>query len=208
MLDHAPMSRSDSAGAVGVVLAGGAARRMGGVKAAAMLGGHPLISYPLAAFHAAGMRAVVLAKRGSDLGGPWEVVLEPDEPVHPLCGILAALHALAPAPIVVCPCDLPFVSPALLAHLASAPDALAVAAPAGRVQPLLGRYEQPLAPALERALAARAPLRDTVLSLGARLLDDGELARFGDPARICTNVNSPADLAAAESALGAGPGGD
>jgi molybdopterin-guanine dinucleotide biosynthesis protein A len=179
------------------VLAGGRGSRLGGEKAAVELGGRPLVSHPLAALAAAGIEAVVYAKPGQplpDLGVP--VRREPAEPRHPLRGIVAALRECAPArrPLLALACDLPFVPPALLEALAAAPEPLVLAASGGRPQPLLGRYDPSLLPALEAALAEEAPLTRTVEALGARLLDDADLTRFGDPARIAFNVNTEEDL--------------
>ena len=50
-----------------VVLAGGLGSRIGGDKALVQLGGRPLITYPLAAAEAAGLDAVVVAKRTTKL---------------------------------------------------------------------------------------------------------------------------------------------
>ena len=49
------------------VLAGGLGSRIGGDKALVQLAGRPLISYPLAAAQAAGLDAVVVAKRSTSL---------------------------------------------------------------------------------------------------------------------------------------------
>jgi molybdopterin-guanine dinucleotide biosynthesis protein A len=128
------------------------------------------------------------------------VLLEPEEPVHPLAGIVAALRQTG-RPLVVLGCDFPFVPPALLRALADAPEPLVVPAPGGEPQPLVARWTPALLPALEVALAGEEPLRRTVGALSPRLLDDAELARFGDPARVSFNVNTPADLAAAARLL-------
>jgi molybdopterin-guanine dinucleotide biosynthesis protein A len=207
--------------ALGVVLAGGRGSRLGGAKPAADLAGRPLISYPLAALAEAGLSALVVAKPGSDLRGrslllvarqrttalgPVEVVVEPAEPVHPLAGIVAALRQTG-RPLVVIGCDFPFVPPALLRTLADAPEPLVVPAPAGAPQPLVARWTPTLLPALEAALDGEEPLRRTVAALSPRLLDDPELAPFGDPARVFFNVNTPADLRHAESAVSS-PDGD
>jgi len=207
MLDHGAMTGAQSASAaVGVVLAGGAGSRLDGAKAAAKLGGRPLVSYPVNAFRAAGLRVVVVAKPDSRLGGiDCEVLLEPAVPTHPLVGLLAAIEAFAPAPIVVCACDMPFVPATILVHLARLREPLVVAAPGGRLQPLLGRYEPSLEPGLARSLDGLEPLTAAVSALGARLIGDEELARFGDPSMIAVNVNTAAELATAERTLGGEP---
>jgi molybdopterin-guanine dinucleotide biosynthesis protein A len=190
--------------ALGVVLAGGRGRRLGGAKATVQLAGRPLIAYPLAALAAAGLEAIVVAKRTSALPTSLdvEVVAEPDQPTHPLAGILAALRH-ADRPLVVLGCDFPFVPPALLRALADAAEPLVIPAPGGEPQPLVARWSPALLPRLEAALAREEPLRRTVAALAPRLLGDAELARLGAPERTFLNVNSDADRRAAEAAISA-----
>ncbi|MBS1893220.1 MAG: molybdenum cofactor guanylyltransferase [Actinobacteria bacterium] len=183
----------------GAVLAGGRGSRLSGAKPTADLAGRPLIAYPLAALAEAGLDPFIVAKPDSVLApGEAEVVREPEEPTHPLAGIVAALRH-AGAPLVVLGCDFPFAPPALLRALAEAPEPLVVPAPDGRSQPLMARWSPELLPPLEDALAREEPVRRTVASLAPRLLDDTELARFGDPARAFFNVNTPEDLRTAEA---------
>jgi molybdopterin-guanine dinucleotide biosynthesis protein A len=189
--------------ALGAVLAGGRGRRLGGAKPTVELAGRPLIAYPLAALAAAGLEAVVVAKRSSVLPASLaaEIVSEPDRPTHPLAGIVAALRH-ADRPLVVLGCDFPFIPPPLLRELAEAAEPLVVPAPGGEPQPLVARWSPGLLPRLEAALAREEPLRQTVAALRPRLLDAAALARFGDPERIFLNVNDVADLRAAERAPG------
>jgi molybdopterin-guanine dinucleotide biosynthesis protein A len=198
---HTGKRNSQSGGTVGAVLAGGRGSRLRGAKPTAELAGRPLIAYPLAALAAAGIEAFVVAKPETDLPPlTVDVVTEPAEPTHPLAGIVAALRH-AGRPIVVLGCDFPFAPPALLRALAEAPEPLVVPAPGGDPQPLMARWSPELLPRLEGALEREEPLRRTVAALAARLLDDEELARFGEPARAFLNVNTPADLRAAEHAV-------
>ncbi len=186
---------------LGVVLAGGRGSRLGGAKPTAELAGRPLISYPLAALAEGGLEAVIVAKPDTDLP-PLDVRLltEPAEPVHPLAGIVVALRE-ADRPLVILGCDFPFVPPALVRALADAPETLVVPAPGGELQPLVARWTPALLPDLEGALDREEPLRRTVAALSPRLLEDAELAPFGDPARVFLNVNTPADLRRAEAAV-------
>jgi molybdopterin-guanine dinucleotide biosynthesis protein A len=185
--------------AVGAILAGGRGSRIGGAKALVELAGRPLISYPIAAVEEAGLEPVVVAKRDSELpplGCP--AIREPAQPRHPLCGILAALRHAGERPLVVVGCDMPFVGAALLAWLAAAPELLVVPSAGGHMQPLPARYDGALRPALEEALASERALRPTLESLRPRVVAEAELARFGDPERLCFNVNTRADVARAE----------
>jgi molybdopterin-guanine dinucleotide biosynthesis protein A len=185
------------------ILAGGLSTRLGRPKATAELAGRPLIDYPLAAAQAAGLEAVVVAKAGSDLpplGVP--VLIEPAEPQHPLCGVLAALRESG-RPVLAVACDMPFLAPDLLAWLASQPEPLVVAETDRGLQPLLARYDPVLTDALELGLRREAAMQELVASLNPRAVGVRVLRRFGDPQRLCFNVNSPSDLARAERMLAA-----
>jgi len=77
-----------------VVLAGGAGTRLGGGKATVQLAGRALVEWPLAALAGARIEAMVVAKPDTDLPALKVPVLrEPDEPRHPLLGIVTALRA-------------------------------------------------------------------------------------------------------------------
>jgi molybdopterin-guanine dinucleotide biosynthesis protein A len=187
------------------ILAGGLSRRLGRPKATAELAGRELIEYPLSAAQTAGLEAVVVAKPDSDLpslGVP--LLLEPAEPQHPLCGVLAALRD-SDHPVLAVACDMPFLAPDLLAWLASQPEPLVVAETDRGLQPLLARYDPVLTDALQDGLRREAPLQELVASLHPRAVGERALSRFGDPQRLCFNVNSPEDLARAERMLATAP---
>jgi molybdenum cofactor guanylyltransferase len=185
--------------ALAAVLAGGRGRRMGAPKATVALAGRPLIEHPLGALRAAGLETVVVAEPGSELPrlevAVWE---EPDEPVHPLCGVLRALEGAGGRPVLAVACDMPFLAPAMLRWLAGTDAPLVVPVAAGRLHPLVGRYAPALARPLRAALGRRAPLQEAVRGLRAQVLGDDVLRRFGDPERLLFNVNDQADLARAQ----------
>jgi molybdenum cofactor guanylyltransferase len=186
---------------VGAVLAGGQSARMGRPKPLVELCGSPLICYPLEAIEAAGLEPLVVAKPDSELPRlSCRVAREPEHPSHPLVGIVAALRA-AVRPAVVIACDMPFVPPAMLSWLAGLDERLAVCELKGRLHPLLGLYDPSLVRDLEAALARGESATDASRALDARLISAGELHRFGDPARICFNVNTPEDLEEARTLL-------
>ena len=174
---------------------------MGPSKAGIELGGAPLIERPLRAMREARLEAVVVAKPNTDLP-PLDVPVwrEPEEPSHPLTGVVAALEG-ARGPVVVCGCDLPFVAPALLAHLAGRSEPLVVLEAAGRLHPLIGRYTPEMIDALRAGRDAQRPLHEVVTELGAVRITEPKLRRYGDPERIVFNINTPADLARAEEML-------
>jgi molybdenum cofactor guanylyltransferase len=189
---------------IGAVLAGGRGSRIGGAKALVELAGRPLISYPLTAVVEAGLEPLVVAKPDSKLPQlSCRLVREPAQPRHPLCGILAALRYAGRRPLVAIGCDMPFASADLLAWLGSTPERLVLPAAGGGPQPFPGRYDGSLVPALEAVPAGQQALRPVLASLRPRLISAAELARFGDPGRLCFNVNTAADLVRAEELLAA-----
>jgi len=175
------------------VLAGGRGRRLGGAKPVAELGGRPLVAWPLEAARAAGLEAVVVAKAGTplpDLDVP--VWIEPDEPSHPLTGLVFALERAA-RPVVAVAVDMPFVGAELLGRLAGAQGAAAARAD----QPFPGRYEPSAVPVLRAALERRAPVREALAALAP--------AELGAPPEALRGVNTPEELAAAARVSGRMP---
>ncbi len=173
---------------------------MGGSKLSLALGGRPLITYPIAAMKAVVRDVAVIAKADVDLPPLERVMLwiEPDEPRGPLTGLVEALVLAGGRPVLVCPADMPLVTPSLLVKLSQTPpgDAPAViAASGGRPQPLLGCY-QPDAARLLAAAARRSEAQPgpAVMALGPRLLE------VDDP-RELFDVDSPEDLLIAASLL-------
>src|SRR3954471_12971913 len=153
-----PTARRGSINAmIGVLLAGGRGRRLGGrSKAAIEVAGRPLAWYPAAALAGVCDRVALVAKPGSDLPHlpgveRWD---EPEEPRHPVAGIIHALEH-ADQPVLVVGADMPYVTPDACASVMAggglAPAAVAVAG--GGVPPLLAIY----APAALRPRGARPP---------------------------------------------------
>ncbi|HTZ88613.1 MAG TPA: NTP transferase domain-containing protein [Solirubrobacteraceae bacterium] len=189
------------------VLAGGRGRRIGGAKPTRALAGRPLIDYPLAAARAANLEVVVVAKRDDELPAELAVptVIEPEEPRHPLCGVLAALeHAAREAPetaVVLVGCDMPFLAPSLLRSLADAHRGAVLIEISGRAQPLPSRCLPEHAGLLRDSLAKQAPLGEALRSLGPEIIDERVLSRFGDARRLFLSVDRPEDLQSAERLL-------
>lgn len=187
---------------IGALLAGGRGTRMGAPKATIELGGRLLLEHPLNAFLHAGIDAVVVAKVGTSLPPlPLEIWREPDEPTHPLLGIVTALEHADGRAVLVCGCDMPFVSPGLLTTLATTDGRLVVPQAGGRLHPLLARYGPELLEPLRDALDQLGPLQETIAQLKPTLIDDAALHDLGDPALLLFNINERADLEQAEKLL-------
>jgi molybdopterin-guanine dinucleotide biosynthesis protein A len=174
------------------VLAGGRGTRIGGDKALTRLNGDPLIEYSLRCARDAELNACVVAKRGTRLPTlNVPILLEPDQPVHPLCGIVTALRAY-PA-VIALPCDMPLLPSAVLKRLAAAATDVMLAAPDA---PFPALYTHATLPVLEAALAAQASLRSVLAALQAPALS-------GIDASLLFSVNSVKDLEIAQGELDA-----
>lgn len=184
---------------IGVILAGGEGRRIGGSKAIVRLHGKPLICYPLQALREALDDVVIIAKPDTELPSLPSVTVwvEPQTPCHPLLGIMHALSLAEGRPIVSCATDLPFVTPQVIERLARAHPRGApavIAASRGETQPLLGCYQPDTLDLLRTpTLSADLPLREVVARIGARTVEV-------DP-QVLFNVNTPDDLLQAAGML-------
>lgn len=187
---------------IGVILAGGKGRRIGGSKAIVELCGRPLISYPLAALQASLGDVAVIAKADTELPSmPGVTVwIEPELPRHPLVGIVEALALAAGRPVLVCGVDLPFVTPELIGRIAAtdpldAPAVVPICA--GKLQPLLALYLPAALNLLGRGShIADAPLRELVAAIGPRPIE----IEVGD-CDAFFNVNVPEELLQAAAML-------
>lgn len=176
---------------MGAVLAGGAASRMDGDKAGALLGERPLLEYPVGALQGRLADVAVVAKADTVLPAlPNGVsrIDEPAEPRHPMTGVVAALEAAGGRPVLVLACDLPLVGEATVDALLAEPagGSMVIAAAAqGRVQPLMARYEAGALSGLA-GFDPAASATSLALGLGASLV--------AVPDREATGVNDAAEL--------------
>lgn len=186
-----------SAQPIGVILAGGRGRRIGGDKALVALHGRPLLHYPLEALRVVLDDVVVVCKEETvlpPLPAPVSIWCENDPDHHPLIGVAAALREAGGRSIVVCAADMPLVTPEAIRALLAAPaDAVAVVVRAdGRLQPLLARYGPAALPVLE-AMVLHEPATRVVERLAPVLVDVD--------ADVAFNVNAPEDILHASARL-------
>jgi molybdenum cofactor guanylyltransferase len=119
----------------------------------------------------------------------------------PLAGLDAAFAATDAPRILLLACDLPFLTPDFLGWLLEqAEDESAVPIDAnGRRHPLCAVYQATCRQHLAKALDARQlRLQEFSRGIGARMLARQEWARFDPAGRLLTNLNDPADYAAAQ----------
>jgi molybdopterin-guanine dinucleotide biosynthesis protein A len=162
-----------------------------------VVAGRPLASYPAQALAAVCDRVAVVCKSDTELPPLPDVERwdEPDEPRHPLTGIVHALET-AGGPVLVCAADMPFVTADAcrsLLQVAGQGGSAVVATAEGVLQPTFGLYAFAALDVL-RAAPADAPLTSTVEAL--------DPARVALPAALVRSVNTREELAEAEALLG------
>jgi molybdopterin-guanine dinucleotide biosynthesis protein A len=179
------------------VLAGGAGRRIGGDKCTVELAGRPLVMYPIESLRKVCEQVVVVAKQDTKLPqlvGEAEVWIEPDEPQHPLAGVVHALRTASARRILVLACDMPLVPEALLrALLEGAEGAGAVASCGDIAEPLCACYTRQALKGLEQ-FEPQARAIDVVEGLGVAHVE------WNDPDALLS-VNAPEDLIRAQTLL-------
>jgi len=190
----------------GIVLAGGASRRMGRDKAQIEVCGETMLERACRTL-AEVFEDVVCIGRADDGGRlPFTCVPDARPGMGPLAGLETALAATSTAWVFVAACDMPMLTAAAIEAIWRRGDGGAsraiVPQVAGRLHPLAGFYARD---ALSRATAALDEGRPSATrfanEIGARVVDvddDGEIVR------ALTNVNDPGGLERAAAEMRAG----
>lgn len=194
----------------GLILAGGASRRMGEDKALVKLGGKTLIEH--AACRLSPQVSEVWINRMHAAHMPADFLVIPDTlegRQGPLAGILAGLSFMkrrnhTATHLLSVPIDTPFMPADLATRLASqvqtASD-IVLAQSMGRQHPVIGLWPVSLSEDLEAWLRAADTRRvfDYLARHPHRFVD---FEAFGDAQDPFFNINSPADLAWAQDRVG------
>jgi molybdopterin-guanine dinucleotide biosynthesis protein A len=193
---------------LGAVLAGGHGSRLGldVPKALARLGGMTLLERAAVALETLCDERVVVVRRGMSLPTPSRVrvVEDPIGMRGPLAGLVSALETCSFDRAIVLAVDFPFVRPAMLRQLLErlGESPAVVPAPDGVPQPLVAAYAPAAGPALFGCLrAGERSATAAVLSLDPLILDDRAIEALDGGASSFFNLNTPADLAEAESRI-------
>jgi molybdopterin-guanine dinucleotide biosynthesis protein A len=178
-----PAPRTDPAAYDAVVLAGGAARRLGGAdKPGVRVGGRALLDRVLTA--CADARATVVVADPRPTARPVAWAREEPPGGGPLAALDAGLRHTSADHVLVLSADLPFLAPATVGRLLAAlraggADGALLTDADGRDQPLVAAYRSA---ALRRDLAALSARHGGLAGLPLRRLTGGlELTRVPDP---------------------------
>lgn len=186
------------------ILAGGRARRLGGVdKSAIRIDGQSLLERQLAVLRA--LTADIFVVGHAPGAAPLPVPRRVNDR-HPGTGALGGLYtALVEAPterVLVIACDMPFLTADFLQHLATqgaAPGAAEAIVPRDRHghHPLCASYNRGVAGRLlARLNRGEFRLRDALADLTVEEVGPDTLSAFDHDARLLTNLNAPDDCTA------------
>ena len=193
---------------LGVILAGGLARRMGGGdKPLRLVAGRPILAHVIARLVPQCAGLVINANGDPTRFAVFDLPVIADDvagSAGPLAGVLAGLDHAAGAgaeAIVTAAGDTPFIPHDLVARLAAARGgaAIAYAASGGRTHPVVALW-----PVALRATLRAALVEEGLRKVGLFLDRVGAVAVEWpiDPVDPFFNANSPDDLTAAEAMAG------
>ncbi len=188
----------------GVVLAGGRARRMGGVdKGLLDIAGRPMVEHVIARLRPQVSDLVINANRSLDTYREYGYPVVPDaegDYLGPLAGICASLQVARTAFVLTAPCDTPLLPRSLAERLwpvcRECGAEIAVAHDGHRLQPVFALISTEVTDSLERYLRE-----------GGRKIDRWYESRrlvtvdFSDMAECFVNVNDPGQRAEIEAML-------
>lgn len=194
------------------VLAGGNSVRFGGAdKARQPWGDQPLLTHIVGSLQAQFRLVRVVGKRTTDYADIINVPVLAD--VHPNGGPLGGIHAgLAQTSTdwnLFVACDMPWVQPQLLEHLAAktSPSLDAVVPEVGGwLIPTLALYHRRILAQAQAALAARRlALQGFLKTLKAHVVPQAELEMLDPSLRSFSNLNTPQAWRQAQAQGQAGP---
>jgi molybdopterin-guanine dinucleotide biosynthesis protein A len=183
---------------VGLILAGGRGRRLGGVdKAFVALDGRPLIAHAIARLEGKVLALAISANGDPARFSGFDLPILPDAQQHedkgPLAGIVAGLAwamSKGAQSLLCVPVDTPYLPSDLLARLSAAQTLPAYAVTAQRAHPTIALWPVSDLERLNRALAAGERRLRVVLAEASQVTFPDESAFF--------NINTPDNLARAK----------
>jgi len=181
------------------ILAGGHGRRFGGRdKSALIVEGRSIRERQLAVLKSVADDILIVGAPAAPADNPAGARAVPDIVAGggPLAGLYTALVEATGTATIVVACDMPFLTAPLLRHLlALTADADAVVPSTSRgYHPLCAAYTPACLPPISRRVSdGRFKMTDLLQDVRARFISAEELEPFGDPERLLTNLNTPAE---------------
>ena len=187
-------------GLAAAILAGGRARRLGGVdKWTLAVGGAPIRERQLAVLRRIADPVFVVGGTGT---GDAQLHIVPD--AYPdagaLGGIYTAIQASPCERTLVVACDMPFLNEDLLRRLADTHADVAIPRTERGYEPLCAIYSRSCAPVIQKRIE-HGELQASIPPAGVRIVELGPdvLAAIDPDGLLFVNVNTPHDYARARS---------
>jgi molybdenum cofactor guanylyltransferase len=186
----------------GAILAGGRARRLGGLNKAGLIlhpSGASILDRQLTRLSRVVDRTIIIANDAEKFTGAGvPVIADLVSDGGALGALYTAVHSAQTDRTLVVACDMPFLSEPLLAHLVDVGGAADIAIPRTRrgYEPLCATYSRRSAVELHRLIAEkRFRLSDVarIPGLKVREVGEDELTRFGPEEVLFFNLNTPDD---------------
>lgn len=164
----------------GLILAGGAGSRMGGLdKGLVRYRGRPLVSYAVDLLRPLCQRVVISANRHLEIYARYGDAVASDDAAGfqgPMAGLLAGSRIASAPFLLVVPCDMPEIAPGLLDEMIQAMPAeggeVLVADDGERLQPLLMVMDRRFSASLETAFGrGTRAVRDWLEEIPHRRID-------------------------------------
>jgi molybdopterin-guanine dinucleotide biosynthesis protein A len=178
----------------GIVLAGGESRRMGDDKAFLKIDGRPLIEHVLAALRqAAGTIIIVTNSPAAYASYDAEIVGDEGEKRGSLIGLYSGLLRSRDDYSIVVACDMPFLNPGLLSHMAGLAHGYDAVLPRSGdlVEPLHAVYGRHLLPVIKSSIDRDdRRIRSIFQERRIRYVSEEEMDRFDPRRRSFINLNT------------------
>jgi molybdopterin-guanine dinucleotide biosynthesis protein A len=183
-----------------IILAGGDSKRMGRDKASLLLDGKSLLQRVIESVQPLFAQTLLSVRQPrADLSLPQ--ICDTQLGGGPVVGLVSVLERVETPWVFVVACDMPFVAPALIRHLANcrATHQAVVPIVQGYGQPLAAFYAHSALPLLQASLASG----EKSLTRALKLLDvcyvaADELVQFDPQLRSFFDLDTPQDAALAE----------
>lgn len=180
-----------------VFLAGGRSSRMGTPKAWLEFDGRPLLVHLVERMQRLFPEAIVVTAPDQEMPPTGARIVHDEQPGEgPVAGMVVGLREVSRPLAFVTSCDVPFLLPEMVLHLAALAGEHDVVVPEwhGRLHPLLAVYRASVQPLLAQQLAeGQRRLMDLFDRVRTRVVRDEELREIDPEGRTFLNMNTPED---------------
>ncbi|MBT4060790.1 MAG: molybdenum cofactor guanylyltransferase [Lentimicrobiaceae bacterium] len=180
----------------GIVLAGGASRRMGRDKGFVSYKGKTLIEYSIENIKCVCDSIIISSNKVSKYNNfNYPIIKDITDPIGPIGGIYSCLLASKTTDNLIISCDIPELYPATLDFLLSNKQDYEIVVPQhddGHFEPLAGYYSKKIIPVLEKAITNKNyKLMDLFKQVGFKSIKISEMPHGSSQFK---NVNTLEDL--------------